>query len=166
MNRIHFHLSCLIVAIVAMQASAFTNQVDTAKVADAVLARSKGVSAAESAKDAQGAAAFYADDAIVQGPGTAQLQGREAITDMYRQFFADTTFKGISSTISNITVSQSGDFAYEVGINRVVYRSANGDLLDMGKYLLVWKKINGDWYIMAIAFSSDAPAPAPMNPSK
>jgi uncharacterized protein (TIGR02246 family) len=166
MNKIRFQLTCLIVAIAAMQASAFTNQVDTAKVVDAVRARSKAVSAAESAKDTQGAVAFYADDAIVQAPGAPQLQGRDAITALYSQLFADTTFKGISSTISNITVSQSGDLAYEIGINRMVYRSPKGDLLDIGKYLIVWKKIKGDWYISAIAFSSDAPAPVPMNASK
>ena len=48
----------------------------------------------------------------------------------------------------------------------MVFRSPEGDLLDMGKYLLVWKKVNDNWYIAALAFTSDAPAPVPLNPSK
>ena len=94
MNKIRSQLSCLIVALAAMQASAFTNHVDTAKVVDAVRARYKAVSAAESAKDAQRAASFYAEDAIVQAPGAPQLQGRDAITALYRGFFCRHHFQG------------------------------------------------------------------------
>ena len=32
----------------------------------------------------------------------------------------------------------------------------------MGKYLAVWKKINAEWFIIALSFTSDAPAPVPL----
>jgi hypothetical protein len=32
----------------------------------------------------------------------------------------------------------------------------------MGKYLVVWKKTDGEWYVAAVAFSSDASAPSPL----
>jgi hypothetical protein len=33
----------------------------------------------------------------------------------------------------------------------------------MGKYLAVWKKIDGEWYAAALSFTSDAPTPVPMD---
>jgi uncharacterized protein (TIGR02246 family) len=149
-----------------MGAAGCTSRVDIAKETDAVRARSKGVSTAESAKDTQGAIAYYAEDAILQLAGSPQMQGIKAITDMYHQFFQNSSFKEISSTISNITVSQSGDLAYEYGVNRMVWTSPKGDLLDMGKYLVVWKKVKDNWFIAALAATSDAPAPVPLEAGK
>ncbi|MCJ7554600.1 MAG: DUF4440 domain-containing protein [Ignavibacteriaceae bacterium] len=166
MNKSQFQLSCLIVALAIMGATGCTNRIDIAKETDAVRARSEGLVAAESAKDTQGAIAFWAEDAIMQPAGSPQIQGIKAITDLYQQFFENKAFKGISGTISNITVSQSGDLAYEYGVNRMVWTSPKGDLLDMGKYLLVWKKVKDNWYVAALAFTSDAPAPVPLNTSK
>jgi ketosteroid isomerase-like protein len=166
MNKSRFQFSWLIVAFATIGATGCTNGVDIAKETDAVRARSKGVSTAESAKDTQGAIAFWAEDAIMQPAGSPQIQGIKAITDVYHQFFENSAFKGISSTISNITVSQSGDLAYEYGVNRMVWTSSKGDLLDMGKYLLVWKKVKDNWFIAALAFTSDAPAPVPLEAGK
>jgi hypothetical protein len=33
----------------------------------------------------------------------------------------------------------------------------------MGKYLVVWKKINGEWFAVALSFTSDTPAPVPLS---
>jgi ketosteroid isomerase-like protein len=166
MKKSRFQLSCLIVALAAMGGTGCTNQIDIAKETDAVRTRSKGINAAESAKDAQSAIAFWAEDAIVQPAGSPQLQGREAIKALYGQFFGNSAFKEISGTTTSITVSQSGDLAYEYGVNRLVFQSPEGDLLDMGKYLAVWKKVKDNWYIAALAFTSDAAAPVPLNSGK
>lgn len=45
---------------------------------------------------------------------------------------------------------------------RATLRTPNGDVLDMGKYLLVWKRIDGEWYAAALSFTSDAAAPVPI----
>jgi hypothetical protein len=45
--------------------------------------------------------------------------------------------------------------AWDYGWNRAVYE---GSIEDEGKYLAVWKKINGEWKSVAISFSSDKPA--------
>jgi ketosteroid isomerase-like protein len=160
MNEIHFQE--------AMQASAFPDQADTAKAADAVRARTEAVVAAESAKDAQGTGSFFAEEAVLQANGMPQLEGRKAITAWYAQAWQDTrvTIKGFSSTVSTITVAEAGDIAWASGINRFVLQTAQGELLDVGKYQAVWKHIDGEWYISALAFSSDAPAPLPVSTSK
>lgn len=166
MNKIRLQLSCLIIVLGAMGASAFSGPVDTAKAADAVRARTIALVAAESAMDIQRTASFFAEEAVVQANGMPQLQGRDAITAWYAAAWKDTVIKGYSSTISTIIVSESGDLACETGINRFVFRSAKGDLVDVGKYLVVWKKTKGDWFVSALAFSSDAPTPVPMTASK
>lgn len=127
---------------------------------EAVRARSDGLLGAEGALDAEGSVAFYAEDAIVQPDGAPQIRGRDAIAGSYRQFFEDSQLKEFFVKGSHITVSQSGDLAYEYGVNRTVLAGPEGDLVDVGKYLLVWKKIDGEWLVVVLAFSSDAPAPA------
>ena len=136
-------------------------QVDVEAEAAAVRARSEAVVRAEAAMNAEEAAAFWAEDAIAQPAGSPQLQGRAAILDLYREFFGSGMLKEFSGTTSGIEVAESGDLAYEYGVNRMVLAGPDGDLLDTGKYLAVWKKIDGEWYIAALSFTSDTPAPLP-----
>ena len=136
-------------------------KVDLASEAEAVRARSKACVAAEAARDIDGALAFFAKDAIVQPTGAPQLRGHVAIAGLYRQFF-ESGLKEFSGTTSQLTVSQSGDLAYEYGINRVVLAGPEGDLLNIGKYLLVWKKTDEEWFIVALSFTWDAPTPTPV----
>jgi uncharacterized protein (TIGR02246 family) len=136
-------------------------KIDVAAEAEAVRARSKACVNAEAEMNAEGAVAFYADDAVVQPPGAPQLQGHEAILEMYRQAF-NSPVKEFSGTTSEVTVSQSGDLAYEYGVNRMLLASPEGDLLNLGKYLLVWKKIDDEWFIAALSFTWDSPDPTPL----
>ncbi|MGD8699424.1 MAG: DUF4440 domain-containing protein [Gemmatimonadales bacterium] len=137
-------------------------QVDIAAETEAVRARSEGIVAAEAAFDIETALTFWAEDAISQGAGMPQIQGKQAIGDLYRQYFESGQLKEFSGTMSHLEVSAAGDLAYEYGVNRFVLAGPEGDLLDMGKYLAVWKKIDGEWYVAALAFTSDAPAPVPL----
>ena len=144
---------------------------DISKETAVVAARSKAVTAAEEAKNIPEIMKYWDKDAIVQPAGRPQIQGREAIIKLYHQIFEDTVMKlkeFTSSSInsSNITVARSGDIAFDYGTNRFVFTSANGDRLQMGKYLIVWKKIDGEWYVSAISFTSDSEAPAPVALSK
>jgi hypothetical protein len=42
----------------------------------------------------------------------------------------------------------------------MVFETPDGPVEDMGKYLVIWRKIDGEWFVAAIAVSSDAPPPA------
>lgn len=128
----------------------------------AVRARSEAVVAAEAAFDVEAAVTFWAEDAILQPAGSPQVEGKDAILNVYRQYFESGMVKEFSGHASHVHVSASGDLAYEIGINRMVLAGDEADLLDMGKYLLVWKKVGGEWMITALSFTSDAPAPGPM----
>jgi len=135
-------------------------RVDLAAEAAALQARSEAVSAAEAAKDREKVLTFWAPDAIIQGAGTPQVQGREGIDRSYRQLFDSSGLKALSGKSSSVVVAASGDLAYETGVNRVTFGTPEGDVLDVGKYLAVWKKIDGTWYIAAVSATSDAPPPA------
>ncbi|HSG81312.1 MAG TPA: nuclear transport factor 2 family protein [Gemmatimonadota bacterium] len=137
-------------------------QVDVAAETEAVRARSRAIVAAEAAQDVDAALAFWAPDAVAQPAGAPQAQGHDAIRALYGQFFDTGQLKELEGTTSYLVVSQGGDLAYEYGVNRMVFTGPEGDLLDMGKYLAVWQKIEGEWYVAALSFTSDAPAPTPI----
>jgi len=135
-------------------------QVDIEAETAAIRARGEAVVAAESAMDTDAALAFWAPDGIVQGSGMPQMQGSDELRAMYDGFFQAVTEFG--STTTRIEVAASGDIAWEYGVNRAVVPGADGNMLDMGKYIAVWRKIDAVWYLAAVAFSSDAAAPTPM----
>ncbi|MEO8908858.1 MAG: DUF4440 domain-containing protein [Gemmatimonadaceae bacterium] len=124
--------------------------------------RSQGLQTAETALDAARAITFWAEDAVVQPAGMTAVVGRPAIANLYHEFFTTMGVKELVGTPSHLAMAKSGDLAYEIGVNRIVIRTPGGDLLDMGKYLIVWKVINGQWYVGALSFTSDAPAPTPI----
>lgn len=137
-------------------------RVDVAAETAAVRARSQALAAVEASQNTEGALAYWAQDAIVQPAGAPQIQGREAVRALYNSFFGGGQLKKFEGTTTQLQVSQGGDLAYEYGVNRMVLAGPKGNLLDVGKYLVVWKKIDGEWYVAALSFTSDAPAPVPV----
>ena len=120
--------------------------------------RSEAVVAAEMAGEYETAVTFFTPDAVVQMADVPQIQGQDRLLEIYETVLATTAeFEG---TTTDIVAAASGDLAYEYGINRFVFETPDGSVEVLGKYLLVWKKIEGEWYVAAIAVSNDAPPPA------
>ena len=124
-------------------------------------ARSEALQAAESAMDVARIMPFWADDAVIQGNGQPAMQGREAISAGYTGFFKSGV-KVLQGTPVSLVESPDHAMAYEVGTNHMVFSTPNGDMEDNGKYLLVWRRIHGDWVASALSFTSDQPAPRPL----
>jgi ketosteroid isomerase-like protein len=148
--------------VVVSAGCAAAPQVDLDAETAAVAARSVALTNAEAARDVQAATSFWADDAVVQPAGAPQIQGKQAVQELYGHFFA--SLKEFKGTSTQLTLAASGDLAWEYGVNRMVFSTPNGDVLDNGKYLAVWKKVNGEWYVAALSFTSDTPAPQPLQP--
>lgn len=140
--------------------------VDLAAVERTLQQRFDSLQAAEAAMDVERSMAFWAEDGIIQGAGSPQIQGHEAIKGLYQQYFTTGMLKSMSGTSSQLTLAASGDLAYQVGVNRIVLNGKDGDLLDMGKFLAVWKKVDSTWYVAALSFTSDAAAPVPVAAAK
>lgn len=59
-----------------------------------------------------------------------------------------------------VQVAESGELGFTSGIYMLTYNDANGQLVaDRGKYLEVWKKVDGKWKCVSDAFNSDLPLP-------
>ena len=125
----------------------------------ALQARTKGVVAAEVAFDVPEALKYWAEDAIMQPADSPLIKGKEAIRELYKQYFESGLLREFSGVSSHLEMASSGELAYEYGVNRMVLAGDDHDLLDVGKYLAVWKKINGEWLVVALSFTSDAPEP-------
>ena len=119
-----------------------------------IRARSKAVVAAEMAFDWETAVTFFAPDVIVQPANAPQIKGREAQLELYQTFPKMIEFEG---TTTAIIPAASGDMAYEYGVNWFVFETPDGPVEDYGKYLIVWTKIDGEWFIAALSFSSNTP---------
>jgi len=132
--------------------------VDLAAEEAAIRTRSQAISAAEQAKDAAAVAAFYAEDAIIHPSGMPRISGRTA----YQEFFSGMMSQlppdaSLVSTTGSITVAASGDMAVETGSSQFTI----GGTATAGKYLVVWRKINGEWMVTALSWNDDtAPPPA------
>jgi len=117
---------------------------------------------AAKAKDLERYVSFYADDAVLLWPGAPMVKGRAAIRKFMQVFFSMPDFS-LSFETAHVEVSQSGDFAYTCGTNKVILVDLNGKRIkDSGKYLTVYKKQSGGtWKVVADMGNSDLSAPVP-----
>jgi uncharacterized protein (TIGR02246 family) len=101
----------------------------------------------------------YAPDAIVLASNTPMVHGREAIRSFWTGFLGQ--FASVDFSLTPDDVQQSGDLAVETGRYRanLTPKNATTPVNDEGKYVVVWRKIGGQWKMVRDMFSSDlAPA--------
>ena len=146
----------LVPAVVILQACAPAPPPEPtlAEIEAQVRARSEALVAAEESFNWDLAVTFFAADVIVQPADAPQYQGREAHLQLYRTFPAMQEFDGIATAL---VPAASGDMAYEYGVNRFVFETPNGPVEASGKYLAVWTKTDGEWFVKALSFSGDSP---------
>ena len=100
-------------------------------------------------KDAAGIAQLYTEDGALLPPNAAKVEGREAIQQAWGSMMAAPAFE-LTFAPDTIVVSSSGDMAMDRG----TYRAGE----DVGKYVVVWRKVGGEWKAAADIFNSDRPA--------
>ena len=111
------------------------------------------------ANDATGVAALYTEDAQLLPPDMEIVSGRAAI----QEFVAKTNPPGGPAfEIATVETLVFGDHAHRQGSFTV--NSPDGTSLETGKFLELWKKIDGKWLIHRDMWSSNAPPPATDTP--
>jgi uncharacterized protein (TIGR02246 family) len=90
--------------------------------------------------DAQGMAALYTSDGMLLPPGTGIQNGLNAIQNFW-QMVMDLGIKG--ARLETLEVEQQGETAIEVG--QYELSGAEGQRMDHGKYIVIWKKQVGQW---------------------
>ena len=113
------------------------------------------------ANDAAGIAALYTEDAQLLPPDLEIVSGRAAI----REFFARTNPPGSAAIeIATVETHVFGDYAHRQG--SFLLKGPDGGTVRAGKFLELWKKVDGQWLIHRDMWSANAPAPATATPDE
>ena len=109
------------------------------------------------AKDAAAIAELYAEDGAVMPPNGPIGKGRAAIQKTWASMMQTPGFD-LTFVPEQIVVSSSGDMALDRGTYRLAIAPNGKAMTDTGKYVVVWRKIGGEWKAAADIFNSDLPA--------
>ena len=109
------------------------------------------------AKDASGIAEMYAEDGAVMPPNAPIGKGRAAIQRTWASMMRTPGF-ALTFAPEQIVVSASGDMALDRGTYNLTIAPDGTTQTDTGKYVVVWRKIGGEWKAAADIFNSDLPA--------
>jgi uncharacterized protein (TIGR02246 family) len=104
--------------------------------------------------DVEAVASLYSEDCRVMPPNAALAMGRDAV----RSDFGAMIAAGMTSSLETIEAVESGDSGHRVGVYTLM--GPDGSVVDRGKYIETWKKIDGSWQITNDIWNSDNP-PAP-----
>lgn len=109
------------------------------------------------AKDAAAIAQMYAEDGAFMPPNASIGKGRAAIEKNWAGMMATPAFD-LNFAPEQIIVSSSGDMALDRGTYRLTVAPDGKPQVDTGKYVVVWRKIDGEWKAAADIINSDLPA--------
>lgn len=138
----------------ALVANACAASVNVEQEKAALMQRDRDWSAAS--KDADNFVSFLAPDASLYPHGMPVVTGTDAARKMHAEMTAAPGF-ALSWTPTKAEVSRSGEVGYTTG----TYEAGAGGTVERGKYVTVWKKVDGTWKVAEDAFNADAAAPKP-----
>lgn len=108
-------------------------------------------------KDAAAIAQIYTEDGAFMPPNATIGKGRSAIEQNWKAMM-DTPGFELMFAPEQIIVSSSGDMALDRGTYRLTVAPDGTEQVDTGKYVVVWRKIDGNWKAAADIINSDLPA--------
>jgi uncharacterized protein (TIGR02246 family) len=136
---------------------------DTSADEAAIAATGKSWFEAFNAGNVDGVLSTYADDAVVMPPGSPALTSREALRAFFTSETAGAKSAGIQIVDGESRAGVSGDLGWHQGSYTV--KAANGDTVDAGSYMELWRKSGGKWLISRDIWNSSnkpaAPAASP-----
>ena len=101
-------------------------------------------------QDAAAIADVYTEDGQVLPPNAETGVGKANIQVIMQGFF-DSGVRGLK--LESIEIESYGDNAYELGKYTLL---AEGEVeVDKGKYIVIWKKVDGEWKYYRDIFNSD-----------
>jgi uncharacterized protein (TIGR02246 family) len=112
----------------------------TSELREAIAAGNRSFMATFARGDAAGMAACYTPNGQLLPAQSDVVTGTEAIA----AFWQSVMQMGIKeATLETVELEGMDDTAYEVG--RYTLRGEGGALMDQGKYVVIWKRHNGQW---------------------
>ncbi len=107
------------------------------------------------AKEPAGLAAIYAEDGALLPPNSEMANGRAAIEAYWAEFHTS----GIGVEITDTEVYAHSDLGYTVGT--FIATDADGATIDEGKYVVIWRNVDGKWQMHRDIWNSSRPPPTP-----
>ena len=105
---------------------------------------------------------FYAEDGSVVWPDAPAGHGHEGIRKALKAMFDYCINLKLHFYPERIEVAKSGDMATDYGAVNFKYDTTDGiHHDDTSKYVVVWRRTNGDWKVLYDCYNSNAPAPVP-----
>ena len=124
------------------------------KVRTAIEAGEQQFAAAFSRGDSAAMAALYTPNGQLFPAHSDIVSGRQAI----EQFWQGVLKSGAKGAmVTTLEVDGQGNTAYEVGKYTLV--GDGGKVLDTGKYVVVWKRHQGQWRLHRDIWTTNMPAP-------
>jgi ketosteroid isomerase-like protein len=110
-------------------------------------------------RDAEKIVGFYATEAVSMRSNQPIYIGLNAIRNGIQSMLADTTllFNTYTGKLDAIEVSVAGDMAYSYGHDEIMVKTKDGLVKDEGKWVDVWKKLNGQWRVIVSCGNSNKP---------
>ncbi len=108
--------------------------------------------AAFKAKDIATIESLLAPNALLLSPGAPAVQGAKAVAETWRGW---SELKGVELTFGALRVEASGDMAWDYGTYSFAFDGDKGRVTDKGKYIVVWKKIDGAWKVAADIYNNN-----------
>ncbi|MDQ1347341.1 MAG: hypothetical protein QG573_710 [Acidobacteriota bacterium] len=136
-------------------------KVDRAAEEAALKALDKAWAEAANRKDLDATVAFMADDGETLAPNEPVARTREAIRASWNGLMQLPDAR-ISWAAERAQVAASGELGYTSGSYTLTFTGPDGKTVtDNGKYLEVWKKVDGQWKCLSDAYNSSVPLPQP-----
>ncbi|TNE31121.1 MAG: SgcJ/EcaC family oxidoreductase [Alphaproteobacteria bacterium] len=108
------------------------------------------------AKDSAAIAQLYTEDGAFMPPNAPIGKGHAAIEQNWAGMMSTPGFD-LTFAPEQIDVSSSGDMALDRGTYRLVVAPEGTEQIDTGKYVVVWRKVDGVWKAAADIINSDLP---------
>ena len=104
--------------------------------------------------DAGAVSKLYAADGAMMAPGAPIAQGQPALEKAWGGMMQMPGF-GLTFKADKIVVAKGGDMALDQGTYQFSVTGPKGPTKDIGKYVVVWRNIDGQWKVAADIFNSD-----------
>jgi ketosteroid isomerase-like protein len=101
--------------------------------------------------------ALYASNGLLLPSNSPPVEGPEAIVAVWKSW-SELPNVEVVFGVNRIEASSSGDMAYDYGWYTFAFDTDNGRVTDKGKYVVVWKKLDGSWKVAADIFNTNLPA--------
>ena len=137
--------------LIAFAVSAFAQSKEEQKIRDL----DKSWSDAARSKALDKTVSYYAEDASVLPFNAPIATGKEAIHQVWQHLMSAPGFS-LTFAPTKIEIAKAGDIAYEIGTFELKMHDPQGQLTTTpGKYVVAWKKINGQWKVEADIFNTN-----------